>query len=73
MYRDFADENPGSQVIGVDLSPIQSSFVPPNCVFEIDDINKNWTWPIDNFDFIHVRAMTGCVDDWVDFYRKAFA
>ena len=37
---DFADENPGAQVRGVDLSPIQSAYVPPNCIFEIDDINK---------------------------------
>lgn len=27
---DFADEHPESQVTGVDLSPIQPKFVPPN-------------------------------------------
>jgi len=46
--------------------------VPPNCSFEIDDVNKEWTYPDDNFDFIHVRAMTGCVNDWVDFYKKVY-
>jgi methylase of polypeptide subunit release factors len=27
---DYGDENPGSEVIGTDLSPIQPSWVPPN-------------------------------------------
>lgn len=27
---DFGDENPGSEVVGTDLSPIQPSWVPPN-------------------------------------------
>jgi len=55
----------------VDLSPIQPPYVPPNCKFEVDDVNKAWTYKPDAFDFIHVRAMTGCVPDWVDFYKKA--
>ncbi|KAL1963768.1 hypothetical protein VTN77DRAFT_7834 [Rasamsonia byssochlamydoides] len=33
----FANEYPSAQVIGTDLSPIQPPWVPPNCVFEIDD------------------------------------
>ncbi|CAM1506216.1 Fc.00g058570.m01.CDS01 [Cosmosporella sp. VM-42] len=68
---DFADENPSSVVIGVDLSPIQPNFVPPNCRFEVDDINKEWTFAEDHFDFIHVRAMTGCVPDWTEFHKKS--
>src|SRR5262245_37840179 len=32
---DTADEHPGAEVIGVDLSPIQPTFIPPNCKFEI--------------------------------------
>ncbi|KAI1055889.1 hypothetical protein LB506_009162 [Fusarium annulatum] len=34
---DFADEFPGFEVTGTDISPIQPSFVPPNLKFEIDD------------------------------------
>ncbi|KPM39196.1 hypothetical protein AK830_g7331 [Neonectria ditissima] len=68
---DFADEHTSAEVIGVDLSPIQPAFVPPNCRFEVDDVNNHWTYPEENFDFIHVRAMTGCVPDWVKFHQKA--
>ena len=68
---DFADENPASEVIGVDLSPIQPSFVPPNCKFEVDDITKDWTFPESHFDFIHIRYLTGCIPEWVSFYKKA--
>ncbi|KAF5703767.1 methyltransferase [Fusarium globosum] len=69
---EFADEHPSADVLGVDLSPIQPSFVPPNCRFEIDDITNEWTYPEDTFDFIHTRSMTGCLPDWTEFYRKAF-
>ncbi|KAL1865934.1 hypothetical protein VTK73DRAFT_4996 [Phialemonium thermophilum] len=68
----FADQHPSAEVIGVDLSPIQPNFVPPNCRFEVDDINKDWTYPENKFDFVHVRAMTGCIPDWTEFYKKAF-
>ncbi|KAF4951582.1 hypothetical protein FGADI_7357 [Fusarium gaditjirri] len=69
---EFADEHPSADVLGVDLSPIQPNFVPPNCRFEVDDITNEWTYPDDTFDFIHARSMTGCIPDWTEFYRKAF-
>ncbi|UQC76248.1 TAM domain methyltransferase, partial [Colletotrichum lupini] len=45
-------------VIGVDLSPIQPEWAPPNCVFEVDDLEKPWTWN-EPFDFIYCRSMDG--------------
>jgi hypothetical protein len=69
---EFADANPSAEVVGVDLSPIQPSFVPPNCRFEVDDINQDWTYPNDHFDFVHVRALIGCIPDWTKLYEKAF-
>lgn len=68
---EFADAHPSSQVIGVDLSPIQPPFVPPNCKFEVDDVIKDFTYPDNYFDYIHIRSMTGCIPDWVQFHRKA--
>ncbi|KAH0426072.1 UMTA protein [Colletotrichum camelliae] len=69
---DFADEFPSADVIGVDISPIQPGWVPPNCKFQIDDIEQDWTFPASHFDFVHVRNMEGSVSNWVDFYKKAF-
>lgn len=59
---EYADEHPEAEVIGVDLSPIQPEFVPPNCSFEVDDIEKEWTW-FKPFDFIWWRALLGCFTD----------
>ncbi|WQF85851.1 Putative S-adenosyl-L-methionine-dependent methyltransferase superfamily [Colletotrichum destructivum] len=69
---DFADEFPSAEVIGVDVSPIQPGWVPPNCKFQIDDIEQPWTWPADYFDFIHIRNLEGCVSDWQAVYEQAY-
>ena len=52
---DMADLFPMASVLGIDLSPIQPAFVPPNCAFEVDDLTMEWTFPDDEFDFIHIR------------------
>ena len=41
---DFAQDHPEAEVIGLDLSPIQPSWVPPNCKFEVDDFELEWTY-----------------------------
>jgi len=35
---DVADEHPDCYVTGVDLAPIQPTWVPPNVKFEVDDM-----------------------------------
>ena len=72
MSRDFADANPRSQVIGVDVSPIQPRWVPPNVEFEVDDITQEWTWQPGNFDFIYIRGLIGSIKDWKKLYREAY-
>lgn len=69
---DVADEHPGAEVIGVDLSPIQPQFTAPNCQFEIDDITSPWTYPKDHFDFIHIRTLYGSVGDWPGLYKQIY-
>lgn len=69
----MADAYPSAHVIGTDLSPIQPLFVPPNCAFEIEDLNLSWTYPENHFDFIHVRELFGCVTDWDQFLDSAYS
>ncbi|KDB21827.1 hypothetical protein H109_06217 [Trichophyton interdigitale MR816] len=70
---DIADEYPSAKVTGVDLSPIQPSFLPPNCTFEVDDVTLcPWTYPQNHFDFIHVREMFGCIPDWDEFFQQCY-
>lgn len=48
---------------GVDLSPIQPDWVPPNCKFELDDLELPWTWPTDTYDFVHARNLLSSIKD----------
>ncbi|KKA29599.1 hypothetical protein TD95_005353 [Thielaviopsis punctulata] len=68
---EFADEHPECMIIGTDISPIQPSWVPVNCSFQIEDAQQDWGFPTDFFDYIHVRHMTGCIDDWRKLYAQA--
>jgi ubiquinone/menaquinone biosynthesis C-methylase UbiE len=61
---DMADKYPSAAIIGTDLSPIQPNWVPPNCKFEADDAEKEWTFASDSFDFIHARNISQGIGDW---------
>lgn len=68
---DFADDHPESEVIGIDLSPPQAQLVPPNVVFEIDDLEETWTFQRP-FDFIFGRMTVGAFIDYRRFFQQAF-
>ncbi|KAH9229254.1 hypothetical protein K456DRAFT_56626 [Colletotrichum gloeosporioides 23] len=68
---EYADAHPDAEVIGVDLSPVQPDLVPANCSFELDDLEKDWTWSRP-FDFIFSRMMTGSFTDNRSIVYKAF-
>ncbi|KAJ6079664.1 hypothetical protein N7467_009417 [Penicillium canescens] len=68
---DYADANPESEVIGIDLSPIQPSWVPPNCRFEIDDFEQPWSYS-QPFDYVHGRELEGSVRDHDKLFEQAF-
>lgn len=68
---DFGDLYPQATVIGTDLSPIQPSWVPHNVSFEIDDCRDEWVFK-HPFDFIHIRGLYGCLEDWDHLYSQAF-
>jgi ubiquinone/menaquinone biosynthesis C-methylase UbiE len=70
--RDFADKFPSAQVTGTDISDIQPSFVPPNCKFELDDAQLEWTFASNHFDFVHVRCLFGSIKDWPYLYEEIF-
>ncbi len=51
-----ADQYPSAEVIGIDLSPIQSTWVPPNVRFLVDDFEDEWMNG-DDFDLVHLRSI----------------
>lgn len=59
-------------MIGIDLSDIMPTFVPPNCRFEIDDAELDWTFKANTFEYIHLRYMMGSIGNWPRLYKQAF-
>lgn len=68
---DFADDNPASEVVGIDLSPIQPAWVPPNCRFEVDDFEEPWTYS-HKFDYVHGREMEGSIRDHDQLFQRIY-
>ncbi|KAK0702246.1 S-adenosyl-L-methionine-dependent methyltransferase [Lasiosphaeris hirsuta] len=68
---EYADLHPEAEVIGVDLSPIQPNLIPPNCSFEVDDIEKEWTWGTP-FDFIFARVLNGSLANYQQFIKTSY-
>lgn len=46
--------------------------VPPNLCFIIDDVNQEFRFPFDTFDFIHVRGLAGSKEHWPSFLRQCY-
>jgi hypothetical protein len=56
-----------------DLSPIQPSWVPPNCKFYIDDAESERAYrPDEHFDYIYERGLCGGIGDWAKFYGQVY-
>ncbi|KAI1174817.1 S-adenosyl-L-methionine-dependent methyltransferase [Nemania sp. FL0916] len=69
---DFADQYPHAEVVGVDISPSQPQWIPPNLKFEIDDVTQPWTYTPNSFDYIHMRWLIGAIPDWYALFREVF-
>ncbi|TDZ14679.1 Secondary metabolism regulator LAE1 [Colletotrichum orbiculare MAFF 240422] len=69
---EYAELHPESEVLGVDLAPIQPGDVPPNVQFEVDDVEEEWLYS-QTFDYIHIRFLNGSIADWKKLISRAFA
>ena len=66
------DDFPYTQVIGIDLSPIQLDFNLLNFIFKVDDIEDTWTFKGEEFDFIYARDLVGSISDQLLFFQQSF-
>ncbi|KAK1546343.1 methyltransferase domain-containing protein [Colletotrichum paranaense] len=66
------DEYPEADISGIDLSPIQPTWVPPNVRFVVDDAEAEWVWPPYSLDFVHARHMCMAVKNWPRMLSQAF-
>ena len=70
---EVAEMYPEAQVTGVDLSPIQPSWVPLNVKFEVDDVEDDWTWPEHYFDVIYSQFMlSGSISNFRKYFEQAY-
>ncbi|KAL1980063.1 hypothetical protein VTN96DRAFT_4682 [Rasamsonia emersonii] len=70
---DFADQFQSAEVYGIDLSPTQPTFVPPNVKFIVDDFEDEWVYENQQgFDFIHARYLAGSVKDFPRLLKQAY-
>ncbi|KAI1193469.1 S-adenosyl-L-methionine-dependent methyltransferase [Nemania serpens] len=69
---DFADQYPHAEVVGVDISPSQPQWIPPNLKFEIDDVTQPWTYAPNSFDFVHMRWLIGAIPNWYTLFEEVF-
>ncbi|KAK2030023.1 TAM domain methyltransferase [Colletotrichum zoysiae] len=69
---EMGDAYPEADITGIDLSPIQPDFVPPNVHFLVDDAEEEWLYPDDSFDYIHLRHMAAFFKDWPKLLSQAY-
>ncbi|KAI1427453.1 S-adenosyl-L-methionine-dependent methyltransferase [Xylaria sp. FL1777] len=64
-------EYPDAQITGIDLSPIQPGYAPPNVTFEICDAEDEWGFR-QPFDLVHMRAMVTSFKNPRAVFEEAF-
>ncbi|PYI13701.1 S-adenosyl-L-methionine-dependent methyltransferase, partial [Aspergillus japonicus CBS 114.51] len=60
---EVAEQYPQCEVIGIDISPQMSpDYAPDNLWFQIDDLNRPFTFPSNHFDLVHSRMQATGID-----------
>ncbi|KJZ69226.1 hypothetical protein HIM_11389 [Hirsutella minnesotensis 3608] len=68
---DMADRDPSRIIIGLDISPIQPEFVPPNVHFFVENVETEWR-ETDKYHLVHLRGMSGSIKDWPSLFHKIY-
>ncbi|KAK2787565.1 hypothetical protein FQN53_005014 [Emmonsiellopsis sp. PD_33] len=68
---EMGEHYPEADVTGIDLSPIQPRWTPPNVKFIVEDVEEDWIEG-EVYDFIHCRYMMGAIRDWPRLIEKFY-
>lgn len=69
----MGDAYPGAVVTGIDLSPIQPDWCPPNVIFLLDDAEADGRLSEDDsLDYVHMRFMCMAIRNWPRMLRSAY-
>lgn len=66
------DEYPSASILGIDLSPIQPLWLPPNVRFMVDDAESAWLQSEGFYDFIHGRHIAPAIKDFPALIQRAY-
>lgn len=72
MGSTVGDLYPSSNILGVDLSPIQPEWVPPNVKFMVDDVESAWLKPLNHYDYIHARHTVMAIKNWPQLMGRVY-
>jgi len=61
---DVAREFPNASAVAVDLVPMQSTSMPPNCRSEVDDINLGLEHFYGDFNVVHTQLISSGIRDY---------
>ena len=67
-----ADMYESASILGIDLSPIQTNWVPTNLKFMVDDAESEWLHPPNHFDYIHTRHTIQAFHNWPQLFANAY-
>ncbi|KUJ15270.1 S-adenosyl-L-methionine-dependent methyltransferase [Mollisia scopiformis] len=70
---EMGDLYPSASILGIDLSPIQSEWVPPNVRFMVDDVESSWLESENFYDLVHGRHITPAIKDFPALIRRAYS
>ncbi|GJC89292.1 putative methyltransferase tdiE [Colletotrichum liriopes] len=62
---------PGCEAWHGNFADIEQPTTTPKQWFEIDDVEKEWTWQ-EPFDFVFARHMNACFASWEKFLKQAY-
>jgi hypothetical protein len=71
-YKTVGDEYPSASILGIDLSPIQPLWVPPNVRFRVDDAESPWLDKENLYDLVHARHITSAIKDFPKLIKTAY-
>ncbi|KAI5464314.1 S-adenosyl-L-methionine-dependent methyltransferase [Mariannaea sp. PMI_226] len=65
-------EYKNASIVGLDISPHQTSYLPANVSFLIDDVEATWPNAPESLDFVFSRNMATAIRDWKSLFAEAF-
>ncbi|KAK2024725.1 methyltransferase domain-containing protein [Colletotrichum zoysiae] len=71
---EMGEKYPLAKIMGIDISAaLLPTTVPPNVVFEVEDITNDWARERNSLDFVHVRNLVGGgVPDWRGLFKQTY-